>query len=80
MAVMLVTFLKSTCNHAPRVAQIGAQAPLPFRRAFFAGEHGRALLAVKEESGMERSCSPSAEPHSTEHQEQRKVLRAYIRT
>ena len=51
ISVMLVTLLNSTWSQAPSLS-FGTQAPSLFRRARFAGQHGRALLAFKAESGM----------------------------
>ena len=73
MAVILVTYFNLICNHVSRLVD-GAQPPALFRRASVAGQHGLALPAVKAESGMERSCSPSGELHSTEHQQHRESV------
>ena len=76
---MLIILLNSTWNHSPRLSS-GSQALLLCRRASYAWQHDWALLAVKAESGMmEWSCSPSEELHSTEHQQQRKVLTNWCR-
>ena len=72
MAVMLVTVLNSTWKHVPHMLH-DTEGPLLFRQHSFAVQHGS--VAVKAESGMmERFCSPSGELHSTEHQQQRKLL------
>ena len=78
MAVMLVTLLNCTWNHAPFGHHV-AQYPLLFRRPWFAGPVS-ATLAFKAESGMERSCSPRGEVHSRDITEIYVITDGKVRT